>query len=179
METVYLDNNAWDILFSRGVDLRTALPPSDYELAITREAEFEIASIPNDALRSYVERSINERQIRTDSYFGFMDESLPPDQQRVGGYGVGRFADLSETTILAQESSRIKPSLRPTGLRKNEADVSFAARSPCGILVTCDSRGVLKQVEAKYGATVVNLSAWPHGVSLGDYIQRHLPSGQQ
>lgn len=175
MISVFVDNNAWDILYRRGVDLCTALPSPDFGLAITREAEFEIASIPDQDLLAYIHSSISSRQIPTDTYFGFGTPGLPPGQQRVAGFNQGRFADLTETTILAAEAKRIKPTKRPTGLFKNEADVSLAARSAHSILLTSDKKGLLGQVEAKYGATVVDLSNWPQGLPLGDFVRSHSP----
>lgn len=174
MISVYVDNCAWDILFKRGVDLREALPPSEYGLAITREAELEIALIPNQELLTYVRSSISAREIPTDTYFGFFVDSLPGDQQRVGGFGEGRFITPSESVILAAEAKRIGQSQRPTGLFKNEADVSLAARSAHSVLITADNRKVIKQLPRKYGATVVNLSTWPEGLPLGGFIQGHL-----
>lgn len=172
MISVFVDNNAWDILYSRQVDLSAALPAHLFKLAITSEAEFEIDSIPSEELRTYIRTSIEARNIQTDTYFGFYDDSLPPDKQRVSGFGQGRFADLPELEVLAAEAHKIKPTMRPTGLYKNEADVSLAARSVHSVILTSDKRGILGQIAAKYGATVVDLSKWPEAEPLGDFIQR-------
>lgn len=173
MISIFVDNNAWDILFKRHVDLSEALPKSEYRLAITREAEFEINMLPEEKL-AYVLDNIATGEVRTDIYFGFHDGSPPGSPQRVGGFGQGRFISSAESAVLAAESGRVGPAQRPTGLYKNEADVSLAARSVHSILLTCDKKGVLGKVEEKYGATVVDLSAWPEGLPLSDFIRAHM-----
>jgi hypothetical protein len=40
--SIYIDNNVWDFLFDRRLDLAAELPRPDYCICITREAEFEI-----------------------------------------------------------------------------------------------------------------------------------------
>ena len=45
--TVYLDNNVWDFLFRRAINLAEALPKDEFCVCITREAEFEIPPIPD------------------------------------------------------------------------------------------------------------------------------------
>jgi hypothetical protein len=40
--SIYIDNNVWDFLFERGIDLSVELPRNGYCLFLTREAEFEI-----------------------------------------------------------------------------------------------------------------------------------------
>lgn len=170
MLSIFVDNNAWDILFERNVDLGEALPKSEYRLAITREAEFEINMLPDEKL-AYVRGNITSGEVRTDIYFGFSDGSPPGSPQRVGCFGEGRFISSAESAVLAAESGRVGSTQRPTGLYKNEADVSLAARSVHSILLTCDKKGILGRVEEKYGATVIDLSTWPEGLSLSDFIR--------
>jgi hypothetical protein len=43
---VYIDNNVWNFLFDRELDLAIELPRDEYRLFLTREAEFEIPPIP-------------------------------------------------------------------------------------------------------------------------------------
>jgi hypothetical protein len=92
--SVYLDNNVWDFLFERQIDLSSELPSDRFCLAITREAEFEIPTIPDhkDELKAYISRTIDRCGVRTDYLFGFRCESLSADQQRYGGFNIGRWA---------------------------------------------------------------------------------------
>lgn len=171
MVNIYVDNNAWDILYTRGVDICLEFPADVFNLLITREAEFEIACIPSEALREYVSEAIRCRNIRTDRYFGFLNEALSLDEQRYGSFGAGRLADITEVEVLMNEADKVKSTKRPTGLFKNEADVSLAARSVHSVILTSDRRGVLGQIENKYAAIVVDLSQWPEESALADYVQ--------
>jgi hypothetical protein len=45
---VYIDNNVWDFLFERNLDLSVELPSADFCLCLTSEAEFEIPPIPRE-----------------------------------------------------------------------------------------------------------------------------------
>ena len=47
---VYIDNDVFDFLFERKLDLAVELPCGEYCLFLTREAEFEIPSIPKPQL---------------------------------------------------------------------------------------------------------------------------------
>ena len=167
--SVFIDNNAWDFLFEREVDLAADVSPADFVFAITREAEFEIRTLP-DKLKTYVLKWVTDGTVVTDTYFGFAvpdSEGLP----RVGGFGSGRFISLEESEILRSEQSTIKTTRRPTGLYKNEADVSLAARSVHSVILTSDTKKTLGRVTGKYGGTVVNLANWPLDVSFGDYMR--------
>ena len=44
--TVFIDHNVWDFLFVHQIDLLAEFPTERSALAITREAEFEIAPTP-------------------------------------------------------------------------------------------------------------------------------------
>lgn len=171
--SLFVDSNAWDVFFDRGVDLRAELPGDQFSIQITREAEFEIHHMPADK-RKYVEAALNDKTVSTDTYFGFYDESLPPDQQRVSGFDCGRFASEEELAVLSAESYSVGPTIRPTGLYKNEADVSLAARSVVSVVLTCDGRGALKRAKTKHGGTVVDLKKWSVGESLATFIRAEL-----
>ena len=78
--SVYVDNNVWDFLFERRIDLAVELPRDEFCLCLTREAEFEIPPIPPEKaeLKAFIEATIAKCGIQTDTYFGFNDSSLPP-----------------------------------------------------------------------------------------------------
>jgi hypothetical protein len=140
---VYIDNNVWDFLFERRLDLAVELPRDEFCLCLTREAEFEIPPIPQEKaeLKAFIEATIAKCGIRTDSFFGFYDTSLPPDEQRVGGFDVGRWASPEEIAFIAQQRTALKDSeKRPTKLYPGEADISLAARSLHSVVLSLDAK---------------------------------------
>ncbi len=52
---IFIDNNVWDILWNQNVDLEVELPCEEFNLKMTREADFEIPKMP-DEKRNYVEK---------------------------------------------------------------------------------------------------------------------------
>jgi len=171
--SLFIDNNAWDVFFERGIDLHLELPSEEFAIQITREAEFEIPHMPVKK-REYVEAAFKAKRIPTDSYFGFYDESLSQEQQRFAGFDCGRFASEEELKILREEKSSIGPTMRPTGLYKNEADVSLAARSAVSVVLTCDGKKALKRAKTIYGGTIIDLKKWNSGESLATFIRVEL-----
>jgi len=166
---VFIDNNAWDYLFARKVDPAVDISAGDFVFAVTREAEFEIRTLPEE-LKDYVTKWIACGALTTDTYFGFA-EANSTGEARVGGFNCGRFIDLAESEILSSESGTVKATLRPTGLYKNEADVSLAARSAHSVILTSDTKKVLGRVVSKYGGVVVNLAHWPADMSFDSYMK--------
>lgn len=171
--SLFVDTNAWDAFFDRGVDLRLELPSDQFSIQITREAEFEIRHMPSEK-RKYVEAAMNDKIVSTDTYFGFYDESLPQKKQRVIGFDYGRFASEEELTVLRAERSSVGPKMRPTDLYKNEADVSLAARSAVSVVLTCDGKGALKRAKRIHGGTIVDLKKWKAEESLATFIRTEL-----
>lgn len=174
---IFIDNNAWDVFFEESIDLVMELPSPDFSLHITREAEFEIPSMPQPK-REYVERILKSGKIHTDKFFGFFDASLAPEVQRVGGFGDlndpnvgGRFIEKTESDLIQSESASVGPGWRPTGLLKNEADVSLAARSLHSVVLTCDGKKALKRAKNHHGGHVVDLKKYQKGSSLADFIK--------
>jgi hypothetical protein len=178
---IYLDHNVWHFLFARNLDLAIELPPSEFSLCITREAEFEIAAIPPDQtpLKCFIEATITRCRIPTDTLFGFYDPSLPPEEQRYGGWGVGRWMGADEAalreTIQTTAPSR-KP--RPTKLYRHEADLAVGTRSAHSVVLTLDAKpGPLRRA-GKSGGRVVLLNDFDrHGISLADFIRGRLNGG--
>lgn len=88
---VTLDNNVWNFLFRRNVDLSSELPPECFVIFITREVEIETLAIPDEEskreLKEYIARAIASSKIETSWIFGFAHEG--PGPQRHGGFDVG------------------------------------------------------------------------------------------
>ena len=173
--SVYIDNNVWDFLFDRRIDLAAELPRDEFCIAITREAEFEIPLIPPEKaeLKAFIEASIERCGIRTDKLFGFYDERFPPDEQRVGGFDEGRWASQEEVAFMDQQRTPLPRPKRKTGLYAGEADTSLAARSFQAVVLSLDAKKGPINDAYKQGGKVVFLTDFDRsGLSLRDFIKR-------
>jgi hypothetical protein len=172
---VYLDNNVWDFLFSKGIDISTELPNNEFCLCLTREAEFEIPPIPEEkkALKEFIKRTIDSCLIETRAYFGFFDENHSELEQRVGGLDEGYLASEEEIEFINQQKSRLGHTKKiRTGLHKNEADISVAARSLHSIVLTLDRKTGPINDAYKNGWNVVFLNELDNsGLSLRNFIK--------
>lgn len=126
---------------------------------MTKEVySFEVATIPNQLLRNYINLQIEKAYIREDSFFGFSDYDDPPDYKpRIGGFNEGRWISEEEAEIY-KRFLLPKNNQRPTGLYKNEADASLAVRALTGgIVLTAESlekSGPLKKAALEGGMIV-------------------------
>jgi hypothetical protein len=172
--SVYVDNNVWDFLFERRIDLAVELPRDEFCLCLTREAEFEIPPIPPEKaeLKAFIEATIAKCGIQADTYFGFNDASLPPEEQRVGGWGHGRWASKEEFAFIAQQRTALKGNKkRPTKLYAGEADISLAARSLHSLVLSLDAKAGPINAAYRQGGKVVFLTDFDRkGLSLRDFI---------
>ena len=172
--SVYIDNNVWDFLFDRQMDLATELPRDEFCICITREAEFEIAPMPPEK-RAFAEATIARCAIATDVFFGFVDESLPVTEQRVAGFNQGRWASADELAFIAQQRTAIKDRLRPSKLHEGEADLSLAARSVHSVVLSFDAKkGPINSAYAQGGKIVFLTDFDKSGLSLREFIRRAL-----
>ena len=57
---VTLDNNVWDFMFKRHMDLRNELPSENFIIFINREVEIESTAIPDIAAKSALKRYIKQ-----------------------------------------------------------------------------------------------------------------------
>ena len=104
--------------------------------------EFEIPQMP-ERKRTFVEATIAKCNIGTDAFFGFFDNSRPPDEQRVQGFGQGQWRANGNWISFPGEP---KCRRAPNKAHKHEADVSLAARSFHSVVLTLDTkRGPLKR----------------------------------
>ncbi|MGC9953639.1 MAG: hypothetical protein ABSD21_05115 [Rhizomicrobium sp.] len=177
--SIYIDNNVWDFLFARQLDLKVELPPDEFCICITREAEFEIPSIPDDKaeLKAFIEATIARCGIQTDSFFGFYDDRLPQNEQRVGGFDEGRWASPAELAFMNQQSTPLTPRKKlKTKLYKDEADISLAARSFRSVVLSLDAKTGPINNAYKRGGKVVFLTDFDRsGKSLSDFIKAAFP----
>ena len=180
MINVYIDSNVWNFLFERPIDLAVALPSDKFCLYIPREAEPEVRAIrPEKAeLKAFIEATLAKCGVRTDSLFGFHDDSLPPDEQRVGGFDDGRWNSSEEMDFIARQRAPNTAKKRPTTpLYPNEADISLAARAFARhsvVLSLDDKRGPIRDA-SQQGGKVVFLTGFDNsGLSLSDFILKEL-----
>ena len=164
---ITLDNNVWDFLFDRGIDLASELPSEDFAVFITREVEIEELAInPDDAsktaLKDYIARTIVSRDIRTTSVFGFASDG--PGPQRVGGFDQGTWQSQTEAEFYAAigEQYLIGKSETHSLLTKNEGDAAVAAQSFFSMALTCErpnKSGPLR-FAAEHGGKVLYLKSF-------------------
>lgn len=158
---VFLDSCVWDFLFERNLILENELPSVQFELYITRQAEFEIASIPDNKplLRGYVERCIEACPVKTRAYFGFYNDDYSEEHQRAGGFGFGELINYSEFSFLKELQQKWgRENLRPTLLYKNEADIALAVRSLSDVVLTVDKKKGPLADAAKMGGRILYLN---------------------
>jgi hypothetical protein len=169
---VYIDHNVWDFLFERRMDLAVELPLDEFCLCITREAEFEIPPTPPEK-KAFIEATIAKCRIPTDTFFGFNVDSLPPDEQRVGGWNMGRWASPKEIDFIAEQRTALNATRkRPTKLHPGEADISLAARSFHSVVLSFDKKkGPLKDAYEQGGKVVFLTDFDKSGKSLSDFIK--------
>lgn len=175
--SVYIDNNVWDLLFALRIDLAVELPKDEFCVCITREAEFEIPPIEESKpeLKAFIEKTIRECSIGTDIFFGFSDDSFPAEEQRVGGFDVGRWAQPEELAFLDQQRTSLGALRAKTRLYKNEADRSLAARAFTGVVLTLDAKkGPINDAYRQGGRVVFLTEFASSGLPLAEFIRRAL-----
>ena len=142
---VTLDNNVWDFLFARKIDLAAELPSDEFAVFIRREVEIESMAIPDTEsktmLKDYIARTIARCDIKTTAVFGFATDG--PGPQRVGGWGQGTWQSQTEHEFydaIRQLYLFGRPETK-SQLTKNEADAAVAAQSFFSIALTCEKPG--------------------------------------
>jgi len=172
---IFIDNNVWDQLFLRNVDLNIYFPEDKYSIFVTSQGVFEVAQIPSTKkeLKKYIEKYIND-YVMEDSIFGFNDPNLPSDEQRVSGFGFGRFGSVVENRIRTKLASKYESTKKRKAsqiLSSQEADIELATRSIDNIVLTLDKKaGPLKDAKELGGNVVfINLSEI-EGLSADEFV---------
>lgn len=175
MEYLYVDSNVFNFLFDKGINLREEFPADLYELRIIGEQDLENRAIPEgkEELRKFIYQAIESYPIKVDRLFGFYDERHDAFDQRVGGYGVGRYASLEEIEFIRVERKDHGEKKR-SGLYKDEADISLGARAlGGGIVLSNDSKkGPLPRAKEQGGRVVFLNEFDPSRESLRAYVER-------
>ena len=125
-------------------------PKDRFNLFIIKHGRFEVDQMPDSCseLRSYIESHF-DNCVTINSAFGFRDPSLPDSEQRVSGFGVGRFTSKEENDARRELKEKYGSNIKRKEtqiLFKQEADIELAARSTQNIVLTFDARkGPLKE----------------------------------
>jgi hypothetical protein len=130
---VTLDNNVWDFLFEREIDLAAELPSDEFVIFITREVEIESMAIPDTEaktmIKKYIARTKARCGIKTTAVFGFATDG--PGPQRVGGFDQGTWQSQTEREFYdaIRQQYLLGRRERNSQLTQNEADAAVAAQS--------------------------------------------------
>lgn len=172
-----LDNNVWNFLFDRGLNLASELPSDEFEIFIPREVEIETEAIPPKGskvpLKEYIARTIAECDIKTLWVFGFGGKGSGP--QRVGGFGQGTWQGKKESEFYSAIRQRFLVGQPEMGsqLTRNEGDAAVAAKSFSSVVLTCESRKVNGPLRfaADHGGAVLYLADFdPRKQTLKEFI---------
>ncbi len=141
---IFFDNNVWDYLYSKYVDIATYFPKSKYSLYITTHGKYEILQMPLrcNGLRGYVEKALISL-VREDAIFGYYNDFFPVEQQRLSGYDVGRYISSSELLLkreLFKKYGSTEKRKNSQILFKQEADIELASRSIEHTILTFDCK---------------------------------------
>lgn len=169
---LYIDNNVWDIIYEHNIDIINELPEKEFSLYITREAEFEIKTLPKE-IKVFVENILKSGKVKTDIIFGFFDENLAKSEQRVGGFG-SRWQTPNESYILENEPKSSNLTKRATGLFNGEADRALASRSLDSVVLTCDGKKNLKRAKNNFNGTVIDLKKYSNEFKFFEFISNEL-----
>lgn len=174
---VTLDNNVWDLLFEKGIDLAIELPSPEFAIFIPREVEIESLAIPASSkadIKAFIVDTRARANIETTYVFGFAHEG--PGPQRLGGFDVGTWQSETESEFYRAIAPRylLGKSETKSQLTKNEGDAAVAAKSFFSIVLTCEQRqksGPLRYA-AENGGRIVYLREIDLSVgTLRDYIR--------
>jgi hypothetical protein len=166
---VALDNNVWNFLFDRKLNLASELPSNEFAIFIPREIEIETEAIPvkesKAPLKEYIARTIAECGIKTEWVFGFATEGSGP--QRRGGFGQGTWQGKTESEFYAAIRQRFLVGQTEMGsqLARNEGDAAVAAKSFSSVVLTCESRKVSGPLRfaSEHGGAILYLDTFDGG----------------
>jgi hypothetical protein len=176
---ISLDNNVWNFLYDRNIDLALELPPERFTIFITREVEIETLAIPATAtkssLKDFIAQTIADCGITTTWVFGF--SSAGPGPQRYGGFGQGVWQSQTEREFYQaiRHQYLANKGMKKSQLSGNEGDAAIAAQSFASIALTCESPGKPGPLRyaADHGGKVLYLATFAtSGLSLRSYIDR-------
>ena len=129
---------------------------------ISKHGHFEIDQMPPSRieLKKFIYTYLNVR-VSEDHIFGFHNDQIPNNVQRVSGFGMGRFTSIEENqerNFLNKKFGTNEKRKPENILFKQEADIELGALSMTNIVISFDTkRGPLKE-SSKRGGKVIFLS---------------------
>ncbi|OOE33495.1 hypothetical protein BZG04_01360 [Salinivibrio kushneri] len=157
---VFIDHNVWDELANRQLDLSVCFPENEFTLYITKHGKFEVQQTPDSCIRlkSYIKNYLGS-VVHVDALFGFKDSSLPDNEQRTGGFGLGRFSCVKDEDFrkeLIQRYGSKEKRKESQILYKQEADIELGVRALKFPVLTLDIKaGPLKEAYERGGKVVL------------------------
>ncbi len=173
-----LDNNVWNFLYDRNIDLAVELPRERFAIFITREVEIETLAIPaatKAELKQFIARTVADCGIATTWVFGFDSGGSGP--QRYGGFGQGAWQSQTEREFYdaIRQQYLINKGPKKSLLNGNEGDAAVATRSFSSIALTCESPGKAGPLRfaAEHGGKILYLGDFAaSGQTLRAYIEQ-------
>jgi hypothetical protein len=141
MTDIFIDNNVFDFLFDKDIDICKEFPKENYNLYITKEVKFETEPIPNKEKSAFIDNLLN-KCITIKPFFGFSNPNHTADKQRAGGFGEGYFS-TAENELFRKELNQQFPNQKKNSkhdLYTNEADIDLAVRSIDSIVLSFDDK---------------------------------------
>jgi len=174
MQFIYIDSNIFNFLHENKIDLSLEFPSDEFKLRIVGEQVLEKRAIPEgkSELKKFIDSAIESWGIETDRLFGYYDSRHDSDDQRVGGYGSGRYASLKEIEFIKEQRKEGEVEKKKSGLYPDETDISLGARAMAGgIVITLDAKkGPLTKAKEKGGHVVFLTDFLVSGRSLRNFV---------
>ncbi|WP_150463934.1 hypothetical protein [Francisella sp. XLW-1] len=185
MTKIFLDNNIFDFLYDKKIDLLHEFPKEQFIICVPKEVKFESDCMPSDKL-IFVKSLFENNIVITHSYFGFYDDRHVNNFQRVGGYDEGVYISKVERDFKLELNNNFLSNTDKKhpkhNLYKNEGDIALAVRSVHNIVLTNDRKGSkgAKKGPLNYaydeGYGVVFLNEYDGTISLKEYVRSSLES---
>lgn len=176
-----LDNNAWHFFFKENIDLAKELPSERFAITMPREVDIEWQAAPdagdNGRRKRYIEAALASGTVEVRWLFGFSEMNPSGGPLRVAGFGQGVWLEEEEADFVRRFQVHFaRAAMRPTGLKKNEADAWVGSRSFSSIVLTCESpdkRGPLKVAKRLGGKVLYLQNMRKSGLSLREYVESY------
>jgi len=176
-----LDNNAWHFFFKEEIDLAKELPSERFAITMPREVDIEWQASPdgenNDHRKRYIEAALSSGTVEVRWLFGFSEMNPANGPRRVAGFDQGVWLEEEERDFVHRFQAHFATaSMRPTGLKKDEADAWVGSRSFSSIVLTCESpykRGPLKTAKRLGGKILYLQDMCKSGLSLREYVEAY------
>jgi len=141
MIDIYLDNNVFDFLYEKQIDIVKEFSKDRFCLHITKEIKFETEPILDITKQQFIQ-SLIDKDIKITSFFGFFDDRHSSEKQRAGGFNIGVFSNKENESYRKELNEKFLKEIKNPkhDLYKEEADIDLAVRSISNIVLTFDKK---------------------------------------